>query len=326
MHSIDDIIQVYKEAQNLIEQRWVAYRDGWKREGLKDLYQNVIRKAGHLKFLLDGGTEYDISSKEALLDIINYSAFSYYKVSQGRPFPIKLAMDCPTSWLGLVQPLADFDWISASQALRSPTYMGYFKDSKRPKVINNRKMGTGDPIPLEDIKRVWEITGGTVLAPDWLGDHQKTLQSYKDCGEVFGIENVIGVVQGDSPKALEDCLKVYGDRVAVPCDVGSSKEDPYWIKVCRRVLVVNALVGKKIHLLGLVHPVELSFYGECSNVESLNTAIPVLLAFRAQSMANYKGDKEASSYHLMDMDHPPIDLGVFRLLDSNIKELREHLR
>ena len=236
---------------------------------------------------------------------------------------IKLGLDCPTGWLERLYPFTDYDYVLVDKALRDFDYRSFFMQSEKPKILNNRIMKQWEPLPLNDIKRVWDILGGSVIAPDWMWDHESTLNAYEECCNTFGEENVIGVVQGIERDEIDACLDFYGERIAIPFDVGSAKEDPPEIKVKRRIQVVNALGDRRIHLLGLVHPSELREYGSSSPVESLNTGLPVLLALQGKHIRDFEEDKKHSSYHSLDMDTPMLTDAVYQLILNNIGELKE---
>jgi hypothetical protein len=122
-------------------------------------------------------------------------------------------------------------------------------------------------------------------------------------------------------------LDLYGPTIAVPFDVGSVHEEVEWLKVCRRVQVVYSLGNKQIHLLGLTNPLELNFYRDLPNIKSINTGLPMLLAFKGRTLIPYEGRvKDISSYNYMDMDAPSVDLSTLRLLEKNIKSLRKLLQ
>ena len=325
MQNIDELGNIYKRAQDLVTDREGAYRDGWKQEDLRDLYLNLHRKVKHLKFLVDGYAEWDESAREALLDAMNYAAFSYYQVSQRRIPRVLVSFDYPTNWLGLVQPLGDWDSVLVDRALQDDEYLAYFRKSSRPKLLNNIKIGTDTPLGTPAIKAVWDVLDGIkfVLSPDWGNNHQNTLDYYGESCGLFGKENVIGVIQGVTKEEIEECLECYGSKVAVGFDVGSLHEVSEIEKVCRRALVVSQIKNKKIHLLGLTNPAELLLYHGNMNIESISTGYPMLLAFMGRKLIPYQGRvKDISSYNYMDMKSSPINLSTFRLVEDNIKQLR----
>jgi len=234
----------------------------------------------------------------------------------------KLGLDCPTSWLRYVQPYADYDYVLVEKCLRDEAYLNFFKNSPREKLLNNRLMGEDIPRTLAEIKYVWDILGGIVIAPDWGNDHIRTLGAYSRCCEEFGEKNVIGVVQGIGEDEILDCLVIYGSKIAVGFDVGSQHEDSETDKIFRRIKVVEKLRLRKVHLLGMTNPGELLFYANLDYVESINTGLPVLLGFKGMHLIGHKRVKDVSSYNYMDMDNPPYDKGVHNLIDSNIGDLR----
>jgi hypothetical protein len=237
---------------------------------------------------------------------------------------IGLGLDCPTGWLEKVQLLADYDYVLVDKALADKTYLNYFKNSNRPKILNNRVLLEWEPLPLDRIKEVWDILGGAVISPDWMWESSKTFGSYEECCRTFREENVIGVVQGVTLGDIDICLRLYGEKVALPFDIGSKKEESYRVKMGRRIAMVNVLEGrKKIHLLGLTNPKELEFYKDSYSVESLNTGLPILLASQGKKLEYFDEDKKDSSYHGLDMDFPTID---FDLVKENISYLKEHLK
>ena len=233
---------------------------------------------------------------------------------------IKLGLDCPTGWLFYIEDLVDYHYILVDKALKDSTYLKYFKNRDKLKLLNNRAMMQGVPLPLDEIKKVWDILGGQVIAPDWMWDPERTFNAYEDCCKAFGKENVIGVLQGME----EEDVDRYGDEVAIPFDLGSEKEEPWEVKADRRIRMVEKLKGKKIHLLGLTSPRELEHYG-CDSVVSLNTGLPILLAMQKKDIRNFEEDKRDSAYHSMDMDFPLLDNSTYKLMRENIKIIRRLL-
>lgn len=234
----------------------------------------------------------------------------------------KLGLDCPTSWLEYIQPLADFDYVLVEKCLKDEAYLNYFKKSPREKIINNRLMGEDKPRSLQDIKKIWDILGGKVIAPDWGNDHRMTIEGYKECCSLIPKENVIGVIQGNGLFEIDECVGTYGQVVAVGFDVGSVHEDDEVSKTYRRIRVVENLDSKRVHLLGMTNPGELLFYKQMPWVESINTGLPVLLGFKGMSLLEGKRVKDVSSYNYMDMDNPPYDEDIYDLIEGNVADLR----
>jgi len=238
---------------------------------------------------------------------------------------MKLGLDSPTGWLQYTQPFADYDYVLAEKALSDELYLEFFKRSSKPKLINNRLMGTDTSRQLEDIVKVWKILGGQVIAPDWGNDHLRTIDAFGLCAEEVGWDNVIGVIQSLDEADIAECIEIYGEKVAVGFDVGSEHEDDELDKVYRRIKVVRQLKGRKVHLLGMTQPGELLFYKSMPWVESINTGTPVMLGFKGILLENYERVKDVSSYNYMDMDYPPFHKDIMKLVEENIEYLRRLL-
>lgn len=238
---------------------------------------------------------------------------------------ISLGLDCPTGLLELVQPLADYDYVLVEKASREPAYLSFFKTSRKPKLLNNRLIGKAESVPLDEIKRVWDVLGGEVIAPDWMGASKKTFDAYDECCKTFGEENVVGVIQGTSQEDIDTCLGLYGSKVALPFDVGSTYEEDIQVKVHKRFVMVGALESKRIHLLGLLDPRELEFYGYPDSVESLNTGFPILLALQGRYVGDYRGDKSRSSHNSMNMSNPKVDNKTYGLIEDNVRYIKRLL-
>jgi len=239
---------------------------------------------------------------------------------------ISLGLDCPTSWLEQVQPLADYDYVLVDKALRDKAYLNYFKNSNRPKILNNRVLLGWEPLPLSQIKEVWDTLGGMVISPDWMWDSSRTFGAYEECCKAFGEKNVIGVLQGVTLSDIDTCLRLYGGKIALPFDLGSKKEETVQVKMGRRLVVVDIFeTRRKIHLLGLTNPKELESYRYSDAVESLNTGLPILLALQGQDIGGYDEEKKRSSYHSMDMSHPSLSYETLKLVEANVEYIRRLL-
>ena len=123
---------------------------------------------------------------------------------------MKLALECSTALLELVQPFADFDFILAKEALGDEKYLAYYKDSTNWKIVDNSVNEEGEPVSIEDLVKVFEEVRGTYLvSPDWIGDPKKTLDAYQECIGKVRPEQVIGVPQGNTfEEAIENIKDV----------------------------------------------------------------------------------------------------------------------
>ncbi len=196
---------------------------------------------------------------------------------------MKLALECPTSLLGMVQPFADFDWILADRFLDDEEYAKYYlEESTNLKVVDNSVTEKGEPLQPEQLIEVANaVKPWIIVSPDWINDFQKTVEAFLQFKNTKfeGCDPIIaGVLQGSSPEEALQCLQYYDSGVVlVPYRVGGSKkEDPDWLKTLRRVLVVKHIPENiQVHLLGLTTLDEFRWYAGLPNVVSIDTDVPV---------------------------------------------------
>lgn len=217
---------------------------------------------------------------------------------------IKLALECPTAMLEMVQPFGDFDWILGHKVLESQEYLEYYKEPGRLKIIDNSVNEVGEPLSLEDMEKVLSLVGGDLLvSPDWIGDALKTVGAYGDCIKKFGKEKVIGVIQGETFEEALRCLSIYGSEglIAVPYDVCSKKTDLPSTMALRRALVVcNIPNNTRVHLLGFNSLDEFFWYSGRPNVVSIDTGVPVMLGLDGLDILDSLGAKEAPTLSRME--------------------------
>lgn len=206
---------------------------------------------------------------------------------------MKIALECPTSLLGDIQPLADFDWILAHLVLQDGGYADYYSKSERFKVLDNSVNELLTPCTLEELEEAARIVNpNLVVAPDYLGDAHATRMALKRTIELFGLEKVYPVVQGSSLDSVLDCLdyilKLGFDKVAVPYDILSNREDKPEGMASRRLEVVNHIVsripvGFHIHLLGFNTIEELR---SCNKgwVKSIDTGVPIMMGLQGKRL------------------------------------------
>lgn len=246
----------------------------------------------------------------------------YLEEIEGESRMIKLGLDCPTKWLEQVQPLGDYDWVMADFVLTNKEYADYYAESKRFKILNNRKRATGVPIGAS---KIWEalqkIEADLIVAPDWYLDNGRTLKAYMEFVKEFGEDAVIGVIQGKEDKEIGKCLDTYGGIVAVPYDVGVAHEVPLDEKIEAREKVVNWVLeeGRAVHLLGVLSVKEFGLYDMGKDV-TLSTGLPVYLGLEGRRLEDFKDNRDWATYILMgERDFEPT---VFKLVKENIEVLR----
>lgn len=192
---------------------------------------------------------------------------------------MKLALECRTDLLDLVQPFADFDWILVDRYVHDDKYANYYRTSDNIKFVDNSVTETGKPCSVSELLKVFEdCKGSYVVAPDWIGDYKRTIDGYRECIGKAAPEKVIGALQGATPEEALRCLAVFqGPLVAVPYRVGGSvKGDPNALMALRRALVVAHIPpALTVHLLGFTSLSELAWYVNQTNVWSIDTDVPV---------------------------------------------------
>ena len=196
---------------------------------------------------------------------------------------MRLALECRTDMLEMVQPFADFDWILGHKVLEDEEYTKYYsRVSTKVKFIDNSVNEVGTPLTTDQLGEVRDkVRGGLIVSPDWIGDAEKTLEAYEACVKVFGRDDVVGVLQGNTFGEALACLKVYGSLIAVPYDITSSKEDSPQLMGLRRALLVSNLPNdRSVHLLGYTSLDELWWYSNRPWITSIDTGIPILLGLQ----------------------------------------------
>jgi len=58
-----------------------------------------------------------------------------------------------------IQPFADFDWILGREFLKDAKYAAYYKTTGKHKFIDNSVNEDGEPITIEELKKVYEALG-----------------------------------------------------------------------------------------------------------------------------------------------------------------------
>jgi queuine/archaeosine tRNA-ribosyltransferase len=206
---------------------------------------------------------------------------------------MKLALECRTEHLDMIQPFADFDWILVDKYLSDKKYAEHYRNSTNEKFVDNSVTEKGEPCSPKDLKAVFEdCRGSFVVSPDWINEKQKTIDAYREVisSEMFPTEKVVGVLQGATPEDALSCLDYYlGNLVLVPYRVGGSVKGESGNLMClRRTLVVSNIPSNKfIHLLGFTSTSEFKWYANRSNVLSVDTDVPVRSGLVMQEMDEF---------------------------------------
>lgn len=207
---------------------------------------------------------------------------------------MKLALESPTQLLKTVQPLSDFNFISARRVLNDTKYADFYTnkgtDVIAPYSIVNPNDGHGEPVSIEELKEVLKSLNldgerAMVIAPDFPNNALATLGAYQECVEQFGENVVVGVLQGESFHQSFNCLAFYKTNIAVPIGLNTYPDEPPYIWSLKRHRLISMIPDDRfIHLLGFGSIEEFWCYEARPNVASLNTAMPILMGLREGSI------------------------------------------
>lgn len=241
---------------------------------------------------------------------------------------MKLALECPTALLPVVQPFGDLDWVVAPRVLQDKEYAEFYHGSARIKVLSTTD-GIAEPLGLEDFKKALDAIGGNafVVAPNWANDMPRTVSAYGEWRKEFGEGIVIGVLQGSSFKEALSCLNWYKGEVAVPYDIGSSGSAGNWLMGLRRALVVSNIPADRfVHLLGFNTVEELEWYETKPNILSINTGYPVALGLAEEDILDTdKLAKKEPTAVKLDRFKGELTQTQWTAVIRNIALLRKHL-
>ncbi len=216
---------------------------------------------------------------------------------------MKLALECSTQLLDLVQPFADFDFILAGEYLKDKECAEFYKKSTNSKIVDNSVNEEGEPLPLDQIEKVFKEVGADFLvAPDWIGNSVKTRGAYLEAVKKVGKEKVIGVVQGETFEEALECLETYRECpiISIPYDICSKKTDSPWLMGLRRALLISNIPQEfQIHLLGYNCLEEFMWYKMRPNVLSIDTGVPILLGLEEKDILDPLSDKKLPTLNQM---------------------------
>lgn len=238
---------------------------------------------------------------------------------------MKLALECPTHLLEMVQPFANFDFALASEILNDEVYATFYKESTKVKIVDNCLNEKGEPVSVEELKTACDMVGAHyVISPDWRGDCKRTTDAYLESVKVFGEEKVIGSLQGGTFQEALSCLDVYKGTIAVPYMIGSKKEDAPWLMGLRRALVVSNIPSNRfVHLFGYTTWEELHWYEDKPNVISIDTGTPILLGLMGLDILDPLESKDLPTFN--QMKDKELTQDKWTAICRNIALLRRHL-
>ena len=122
---------------------------------------------------------------------------------------MKCSFEIPTTHVRALKECQDYDFTLAHMWLHSEPYrVAYGYGS----VMDNGMFELGSPLELKDLLRAVRLSRpSVVIAPDYLGDAQRTFNAWRDASSLFDCE-VAGVLQGQNVGELVDLYKRYRDQ------------------------------------------------------------------------------------------------------------------
>jgi hypothetical protein len=196
---------------------------------------------------------------------------------------MKLAIECPVKLLPTIQPLTDFDWILAQQAITNNQYADHYKNSNRLKILDNGVSELSFPVRLIDLKWAAERVNPSYIVPrDYFRGAQSTIDSLKGATRMFGKKKILPVIQGRDMREMLRCAETIAKmgftRVCVPHRGFCKKGSTYAEMADQRIDIITKIYYwfEWIHLLGLNTLEEFKAYQNAPRVKSMDTGIPYL--------------------------------------------------
>lgn len=254
----------------------------------------------------------------------------------GQDSKIKLGLEFPLELAKEVSSLGDFNFALTKEVLKHPELAKVYKGfSTGPTYLDNSTNEEGFPCSMNEISKAAGIVNPTlVVAPDYLGNSEKTLAALAGCKEDFG-NTVLPVIQGSSLDEVLNCgysIRNRGYfRVAIPFDIVRGKLATVVSMSRTRSLVVAALVDlgfEEIHLLGLNSLEELALYklnpGIKSRISSIDTGMPISLGLKGLQYPIEPVVKRAPTLRIMEKD-TETQIDTLEMVYWNIAYLRKLL-
>lgn len=125
---------------------------------------------------------------------------------------MKVAFELPYKHIKKLKNYQDYNFLLAHKVLDDPQYRADYGVGAG--VLDNSQYELGEPLEIRQLHMATRLCQpDVVIAPDWLGDREKTVRSYKEASALIEGE-VAGVVQGENTL---DMLKCYGELLKQGC-------------------------------------------------------------------------------------------------------------
>lgn len=194
-----------------------------------------------------------------------------------------VSYECPVSLLEGVQKYTDYEYCLAHLFLTNASYRKFFIEKARKEhlILDNGCYEMKEPLKPEDLIKIAEtLKPEYLVAPDYLGDSGKTIESFKEFKSLYK-GKIAGVAHHKDN--LQDFFETLSfmfqeaDLVMIPfLNFKSGLE--------RKEAIFKAVekgywdYSKPVHLLGCRELVEFKGYSKLSNIKSIDTSNPIKYA------------------------------------------------
>jgi len=275
---------------------------------------------------------------------------------------ISLAFETPDGMLQQLQPLGDFDWVLAHRLSESKAYLEYYRSleeaeatvSERPrfKVLDTSTNELFAPVGIQQLAcAAYLCRPDYVVAPDWLLDAQKTVDSLNEFESSLhffpGGTQILPVIQGVTVEVCLWSVSVYLNKgcnvLSIPYDITVTRDiDTERMSQARQGLLEQILLDfpgvlNWIHLLGFTNIEEMNKISRKSLENpticfSLDTGFPIMQGLQGKEL--YKNEdryKKIPTYNQMkDISYADAEAKDLLLVHRNIalvrKEANNHAR
>lgn len=124
---------------------------------------------------------------------------------------MKCAFELPTKHIKELREVQDFNFLLAHKVLESAEYRQAYGTGG---LLDNSQYELGEPMDLRRLRMAEQLMQPEmVIAPDWLGDRDKTVYAYREASALLH-SDVAGVVQGTD---ILDMMKCYSELLKESC-------------------------------------------------------------------------------------------------------------
>jgi len=229
----------------------------------------------------------------------------------------------------------DYLYVLLHKFLEDVPYFNFVGNYKGTILLDNSCYELGDALANDLIyETAVQLNADIVIAPDVLGDKDKTLERTLDFWNTYPDirDTMMAVVQGSSLEELLECYDIFIDtgfkKIAFPFCFNWVERDPE-LQANERIKILsyfarNSRICDDVyhHLLGTWQAVEFTRYRDYDWIKSIDTSNPIMAALDGNRYINQYGlpNKPRSTFddtfnlklELIDMDLVMYNVNKFR--------------